>query len=82
MATFARRGPSLPLLLALLWLGIVIAPLFYMVVTSFRSPGDYLTGNPWWPTAWTFSNYQSVLAGRFATYFVNSVLVTLACVAI
>lgn len=82
MATVRRRGVSLSLFFALLWLVIVVAPIFYMVVTSLRPQADYLTGNPWWPARWTLANYQSVLTGRFATYFINSVLVTLACVAI
>lgn len=82
MAAASRRAASLSLVPALLWLAVVVAPLFYMVVTSLRPPSDYLTGNPWWPSKWTLDNYQSVLSGKFATYFLNSVLVTLACVAV
>ena len=80
-AAHGRRNP-LSLLLALVWLVIVVAPLFYMLVTSLRPQVDYLTGNPWWPTHWTIANYQSVLGGRFATYFINSVIVTVAAVGI
>ena len=77
-----RRLNPFPLFFALVWLSIVLAPLFFMLVTSLRPQGDYLIGNPWWPTHWTIANYEAVLSGRFATYFINSVIVTVAAVGI
>jgi xylobiose transport system permease protein len=68
--------------LPLVWLVVVAAPIYYMLATSLRSPTDYLGGNPWLPSAWTLQNFTQVLSGRFPTYFINSVIVTGACVAI
>ena len=49
----ARRrlspGRVLSFVLATAWLVVVIAPIYYMVLASFRSQGNYLTENPWLP---------------------------------
>ena len=43
----ARAGAFV---LGTLWLFIVIVPIYYMVLTSFRSQGQFLSANAWLPT--------------------------------
>jgi len=51
-------------LLATVWLVVVLAPVYYMVLTSLRSPAQYLTANPWVPTgSLTWSSYTSMFHG-------------------
>jgi raffinose/stachyose/melibiose transport system permease protein len=60
------------------WLAIVVIPLYWIVVTSFKDQGDYFTQNPFaLPTAPTMTNYQLVIESDFPRYFINSVIVTL-----
>ena len=37
-------------MLGTLWLLVVIVPIYYMVLTSFRSQTQYLSANAWLPT--------------------------------
>jgi raffinose/stachyose/melibiose transport system permease protein len=68
---------------AFLWLFIIIVPVYYVVVTSLRTQAGFFDGNPLAvPTDPTLDNYGLVLANDFATYFRNSVVVTLATVAV
>ncbi len=64
--------------LGTLWLVFVLAPVYYMVLISFRSPGEYLTANAWLPTGGlTFSSYQAVFdSPGIGTYFANSAELT------
>ena len=65
------------------WLVIVGVPLYFLAVTSFRASGDYLSDGPTAPpTSLTVENYVEVLTSRFPRYFLNNLLVTIACVAI
>jgi xylobiose transport system permease protein len=65
------------------WLVIVGVPLYFLLVTGFRAAGDYLADGPAAPpTNLTAENYVEVLTSEFPRYFVNNVLVTVACVAI
>jgi raffinose/stachyose/melibiose transport system permease protein len=60
-----------------LWLGIVIIPIYWIVITSFKTQSNYYASNPLRPpSSPTFHNYQLVIEGHFAQYFVNSVVVT------
>jgi len=61
-------------LLGTLWLVFVLAPIYYMVLISFRSPGEYLTANAWLPTGGlTLSSYSAVFdSPGIGTYFRNS----------
>jgi ABC-type glycerol-3-phosphate transport system permease component len=58
-------------LLGTLWLLFVIAPIYYMVLISFRSPSEYLSANAWLPTGGlTLSSYSSLFHGSgVGTYF-------------
>ena len=64
-----------------LWLGVVIIPIYWIVITSFKLQADYFSTNPLVPPANpTLENYQFVLENHFIRYFVNSVIVTLGAV--
>jgi raffinose/stachyose/melibiose transport system permease protein len=60
-----------------LWLLIVIVPIYWIVVTSFKTRANYFTSNPFLPASPTLENYRFVLEKDFASYFINSVIVTL-----
>jgi xylobiose transport system permease protein len=70
-------------LLALFWLTLVAVPLYYLVSGSLRTRQDYLSTNPLIPTSEpTLENYRTVLEGGFPTYLLNTLVVTVATVAI
>jgi raffinose/stachyose/melibiose transport system permease protein len=61
-----------------LWLAIVVVPLYWIVVTSFKEQSAYFTNNPFAPpTAPTLDNYKLVIESDFPRYFLNSVVVAL-----
>ena len=44
-----------------IWLAVVVFPLFWIVATSFKRPGEWITWPPvWWPTDPTLFNYIRV----------------------
>ncbi|MGW5362002.1 carbohydrate ABC transporter permease [Actinopolymorpha pittospori] len=60
-----------------LWLLIVMVPLYWIVVTSFKDQTAYFTQNPFaLPSAPTIENYRLVIESDFPRYFLNSVIVT------
>jgi ABC-type glycerol-3-phosphate transport system permease component len=61
-------------LLGTMWLVVVLAPIYYMVLISFRSPAEYLTANAWLPTGGlTLSSYSAVFdSAGIGMYFRNS----------
>jgi raffinose/stachyose/melibiose transport system permease protein len=80
--TRLRPARLLPVLFATIWLVIVVAPLYYMVLASFRAQADYMTSNPWVPGGGlTFSSYSTVFAAGLGHDLVNSVIITVACIA-
>ena len=77
----ARRPNWLAGAAGWLWLLIVIVPIYWIVITSFKTQSNYFTTNPFAPpTAPTLENYQVVIEADFARYFVNSVIVALGAV--
>jgi raffinose/stachyose/melibiose transport system permease protein len=77
-----RVGRVVALILATVWLVIVITPLYYMILASFRTQGTYLTANPWVPSGGlSFSSYSTVFAAGLGRYLLNSVILTAACIA-
>jgi raffinose/stachyose/melibiose transport system permease protein len=59
-----------------IWLGIVLIPLYWIVVTSFKDQSAYFTQNPFaLPAEPTANNYRLVIESDFPRYFVNSVIV-------
>jgi raffinose/stachyose/melibiose transport system permease protein len=67
--------------LAWIWLVIVVVPIYWIVITSFKDQAVYFAENPLAPpSSPTIKNYQFVLESGFARYFLNSVIVTLGAV--
>ncbi|MGW1214919.1 carbohydrate ABC transporter permease [Streptomyces sp. NPDC002499] len=67
----------------LLWTALVVVPIYWLVVTSLRGRTDFTSASPLAPPGQpTLANYRSVLAGDFTTYLLNSVVVTVATVAL
>ncbi|WP_433496374.1 carbohydrate ABC transporter permease [Sphaerimonospora sp. CA-214678] len=64
-----------------LWLAVVIVPIYWIVITSFKSQGNYYATNPMVPpTEPTLANYQLVVESDFPLYFLNSIIVTVGAV--
>ena len=65
-----------------LWLVVVMVPIYWIVITSFKTQSNYYATNPLAPPAEpTLENYRLVIESDFARYFVNSVIVTVGAVA-
>ena len=63
------------------WLIVVMLPIYWIVITSFKAQSSYFASNPLAPpTAPTLDNYRLVVESEFARYFLNSVVVTLGSV--
>lgn len=69
----ARAGAFL---LGTLWLLVVIVPIYYMVLTSFRSQSQYLSANAWLPTGGlSLSSWAAVFSSTgLWRDFINSVI--------
>ncbi|GIF14747.1 carbohydrate ABC transporter permease [Actinoplanes teichomyceticus] len=64
-----------------LWLLVVIIPIYWIVITSFKLQNDYYDTSPLAPPANpTLENYRFVLENDFVRYFFNSVIVTVGSV--
>ena len=64
-------------LAGLLWLAVVVVPLYWIVVTSLRSRQGFYDARPLsLPSPPTLDNYHTVLDGDFFQYFLNSAVVT------
>ena len=64
-----------------LWLAVIIVPIYYVVITTFKDQGEYFTSNPLaLPIPPTFTPYQQVVEAGIGRYFLNSVIVTVGAV--
>ena len=60
-----------------LWLAIIIIPIYWVVITSFKVQSTYYASNPMVPPGDpSLEAYRFVLESGFVTYFVNSVVST------
>jgi raffinose/stachyose/melibiose transport system permease protein len=60
-----------------LWLAIIVIPIYWVLITSFKLQNNYYASNPMVPPGEpTLENYRFVLESGFVTYFVNSVVAT------
>ena len=67
--------------LSWVWLFIVMLPIYWIVITSFKTQANYFITNPLAPPSeMTFENYKTVIESDFARYFINSVIVTVGAV--
>jgi raffinose/stachyose/melibiose transport system permease protein len=80
----ARARPNvIGAVLAWIWLAVIVVPIYYIVVTSFREQSAFYSENPLSiPSNPTLDAYAMVLENDFAMYFANSVIVTLATVVV
>ncbi|MEW9548253.1 carbohydrate ABC transporter permease [Nonomuraea sp. NPDC050783] len=63
------------------WLLVVIVPIYWIVITSFKSQSNYYIENPLAPPSEpTLANYGMVIEAGFIRYFLNSLVVTLGAV--
>jgi raffinose/stachyose/melibiose transport system permease protein len=78
----STQRPNWPAALAgLIWLAIVIVPIYWIIITSFKTQSTYFSVNPLAPPGSpTMENYRLVLESDFPRYFLNSVVVTLGAV--
>ena len=68
-------------LFAWVWLAIIIIPVYYVVITSFKDQGAFFTQNPLaLPSPPTFAAYLDVWEAGIGRYFLNSVIVTIGAV--
>ena len=68
-------------LLAWIWLAVIILPIYFIVVTSFKDQGDYFTSNPLaLPLPPNLEPYAEVLDKGIGRYFLNSVIVSVGSV--
>jgi raffinose/stachyose/melibiose transport system permease protein len=71
-------GWMLAFFFAVLWLLITGLPFYYLIITSFKSLGDFLSGGLFkTPAVWEVSNYLKVFQGGFLRYLFNSVTLVL-----
>src|SRR5919197_673970 len=75
-----RIGTILRLIILTLGLGLVLLPIWYMIVTSFKPQTMIFELPPHlWPQTWTLKNYVAALGkDNFALYFWNSSKVAIA----
>ncbi|MFF4798863.1 carbohydrate ABC transporter permease [Streptomyces sp. NPDC001351] len=72
-----RRTNPLGALGGLLWLVIVLVPVYWVLVTSLRTREGFFDANPLaLPTSPTLANYRLVWDNGFAHYLLNSAVVT------
>ncbi|MGI9254933.1 MAG: carbohydrate ABC transporter permease [Thermomicrobiales bacterium] len=72
----------------LLWIGAIAALLFagtpfvFMIVTAFKSQGEFLSNMWGLPQQFNIDNFRQVLEGGFARYLLNTALVSAGSVAL
>ncbi|MFI7272981.1 carbohydrate ABC transporter permease [Streptomyces sp. NPDC049879] len=68
---------------ALIWLVIVVVPLYSMVSSTLQTRPEYLDNGPLaLPTDPGLGSYRQVLEGDFPRYLLNTAIVTVSCAAI
>lgn len=79
-----RRRPNvLGGLGGLVWLAIIIVPIYFVVISSLRGQEGFYDSNPLLPSGhFTLDNYGLVLSSGFGTYFLNSLIITVASVVV
>ena len=64
-----------------LWLLVVMLPIYWIVITSFKDSSEYYATNPFaLPPEPTLDNYRLVLESNFVQYFINSLITALGTV--
>ena len=61
---------------AWVWLLVVMIPIYWIVITSFKTSGNFFDTNPFVPPSEpTLENYRLVIEADFIRYFANSMMV-------
>ena len=64
-----------------IWLIVVMVPIYWIVITSFKTQDSYFVTNTFAPPSDpTFENYKTVVDNDFVRYFFNSVVVSIGAV--
>ncbi|MEV4800502.1 carbohydrate ABC transporter permease [Nonomuraea sp. NPDC049421] len=67
----------------LVWLAVIIVPIYYVVISSLRSQTGFFDSNPLaLPDSVSLDNYALVLESGFGRYFLNSVIITVVSVVV
>lgn len=72
-----RPARTAAFVLGTIWLLVVLLPIYYMVLTSFRSQAQYLSADAWWPSGGlSLSSWGSVFSPDNGLWqdFLNSVI--------
>lgn len=66
------------------WLAITIFPLYWIVITSLKAPGDiFRFPIAYWPRPFSLENYTALFGeARFGTYLLNSLIVSTVAAAV
>lgn len=73
----AQRRNWLGGLAGWVWLAIIVIPIYWVLITSFKVQSNYYTSNPMVPPSDpTLEAYRFVIESGFIRYFVNSVIAT------
>lgn len=60
-------------------LGFVLAPLYWMTVTAFKSDDQIVARySDLWPTPWSTEQFTNLFTGTFGTWYLNTVLISVA----
>ncbi|WP_202901849.1 carbohydrate ABC transporter permease [Thermogemmatispora carboxidivorans] len=79
----SRLVELIPAFCGLLWFVVAFYPLFYMLISSFRSQAGFYLDNPWLPPSQpTLENYSRVWENGFGLYLLNSLFVLVISVAL
>ena len=63
--------------LLVLWAILIVFPLLWAIMTSFKNKGDVMQGAFSLPTVWRFSNYAEAWNGaQFGRYFLNTLILS------
>ena len=63
--------------LLFLWALLIVFPLLWALMTSFKSQKDFMAGAFLWPSEFLWSNYaQAWVEANFGQYFLNSVILS------
>ncbi len=60
-------------------LGFVLAPIYWMTITAFKSDDQIVARtDDLWPTPWTTEQFTNLFTGAFGTWYINTILVSVA----
>lgn len=76
-----RKGGIIPQILMILLVVVILFPLYFMSVNSFKTHKEYVNNMIGLPHAFTVQNYVEAFEGKpFGQWFLNSMLLTIAAV--